>query len=114
MHAQEARRHVACCWHLTSQLLGARVALGHSLSPQFLGACWALCYLALCECQTRWRNSVPDVSDQIVECASLLNNPCPSQIGEPLSEELTMDEIRSHFALWAIAKSPLFISADLR
>lgn len=25
-----------------------------------------------------------------------------------------MDEIRSHFALWAIAKSPLFISADLR
>ncbi|CAK0737181.1 hypothetical protein CVIRNUC_000868 [Coccomyxa viridis] len=35
-------------------------------------------------------------------------------IGEPLSEELTMDEIRSHFALWAIAKSPLFISADLR
>ncbi len=36
------------------------------------------------------------------------------QIGEPLSEELTMDEIRSHFALWAIAKSPLFISTDLR
>ena len=25
-----------------------------------------------------------------------------------------MDELRSHFALWSIAKSPLFISADLR
>ena len=44
----------------------------------------------------------------------MLNMACPLQIGEPLSEELTMDEIRSHFALWAIAKSPLFISADLR
>ena len=44
----------------------------------------------------------------------LLNIGHSLQIGEPLSEELTMDEIRSHFALWAIAKSPLFISADLR
>ena len=36
------------------------------------------------------------------------------QVGEPVSEDLTVDEMKSHFALWAIAKSPLFISADLR
>ncbi len=36
------------------------------------------------------------------------------QIGEPVSEDLTLDEMRSHMALWAIAKSPLMISADMR
>ena len=39
---------------------------------------------------------------------------CPLQIGEPVSEDLTIDEMKSHFALWAIAKSPLVISSDLR
>ena len=36
------------------------------------------------------------------------------QIGEPVSEDLTLDEMKSQFALWAVAKSPLFITADLR
>ena len=36
------------------------------------------------------------------------------QVGEPVSEDLTLDEMRSHMALWSIAKSPLMISADLR
>ena len=36
------------------------------------------------------------------------------QVGEPVSENLTPEEMQSHFALWAIAKSPLMISADLR
>ena len=31
-----------------------------------------------------------------------------------MSEDLTVEEMQSHFALWAIVKSPLFISADLR
>ncbi|EIE26102.1 glycoside hydrolase [Coccomyxa subellipsoidea C-169] len=35
-------------------------------------------------------------------------------VGEPVSEDLTVEEMQSHFALWAIVKSPLFISADLR
>lgn len=36
------------------------------------------------------------------------------QIGDPISEDLSEDEMRAQFALWAIAKSPLFMSADLR
>lgn len=37
-----------------------------------------------------------------------------AQIGEPVSEDLTIDEMKSQMALWSISKSPLFISADLR
>lgn len=33
------------------------------------------------------------------------------QVGNP---GLTVNEQRSHFALWALLKSPLFIGADLR
>ena len=37
-----------------------------------------------------------------------------AQIGEPVSEDLTLDEMRSQMALWSIAKSPLIMSTDLR
>ena len=36
------------------------------------------------------------------------------QVGSPGGSKLTYTEQRSHFALWAIVKSPLIIGADLR
>ena len=36
------------------------------------------------------------------------------QVGSPGGSKLTYTEQRSHFALWAVIKSPLIIGADLR
>ncbi len=36
------------------------------------------------------------------------------QVGDPGGKALTYTEQRSHFALWALIKSPLLIGADLR
>ena len=36
------------------------------------------------------------------------------QVGPPGGDKLSLDEAAAHFALWAIMKSPLVISADLR
>ena len=39
---------------------------------------------------------------------------CVAQVGSPGGSKLTYTEQRSHFALWAVIKSPLIIGADLR
>ena len=51
---------------------------------------------------------------QTIACRLNMWRPPGRQVGEPVSEDLTLDEMRSHMAIWAIAKSPLMISADLR
>lgn len=37
-----------------------------------------------------------------------------AQVGLPGSKKLSLAEQQSHFALWALMKSPLIIGADLR
>lgn len=54
-----------------------------------------------------WASSV----DILLSCLATLSSTAGVQVGNP---GLTVNEQRSHFALWSLFKSPLFIGADLR
>ena len=65
-------------------------------------------------CETLWAVRVPSRKYCAEMMPPLIGFSCAMQVGGPGGSKLTYTEQRSHFALWAIIKSPLILGADLR